>query len=138
VEVISNLDSDVSTKTYAFEDLSTCRYIEDGNGTFLYAETESMRLYACNYALSLDDPSQVIHKFGDDSNTENILLVDHDLNLIITTQGIYNASNFDLLLDISYLSLQVFDRVMKTNQSLFFEVDSSMYFVLDLQQFTSN
>jgi hypothetical protein len=94
-------------------------------------------LYACNYALSLDDPSQVIHKFGDDSNTENILLVDHDLNLIITTQGIYDATNFDLLMDISYLSLQVFDRIMKTNESLFFEVDSSMYFVLDLQQFTS-
>jgi hypothetical protein len=138
VEVISNLDSDISTKTYAFEDLSTCRYIGDGNGTFLYAETESMRLYACNYVLSLDDPSQVIHKFGDDSNTENILLVDYDLNLILTTQGIYDATNFDLLMDISYLSLQVFDRVMKTNESLFFEVDSSMYFVLDLHQFTSN
>ena len=138
VEIISNLDSDISTKTYAFEDLSTCGYIDDGNGTFLYAETESMRLYACNYVLSLDDPSQVIHKFGDDSNTENILLVDYDLNLILTTQGIYDATNFDLLMDISYLSLQVFDRVMKTNESLFFEVDSSMYFVLDLHQFTSN
>lgn len=131
ITIYSNIKGSASTQTYTVQG-TTSNYASN----LLFADNTNERLYARNVVLNLSNLPELVHQFGSIDSGETILFVDTELGLILTTTGIYDDTSFELLVDLLFLSLEASTSILKAEKSIFIEVESDFYFVLDVQQFS--